>query len=136
MYLTDVGLASYLLGIKDVTQVPRDPIFGGLFENMVILEALKARYNSGNEAELYYFRDSGGLEIDLLLNRGRKLYPFEIKAARTFNASFTKGLKKFMTFAENVTSPTILYAGTMNPTIHDVNFVNFKDTAKLITSVN
>lgn len=103
---------------------------------MVILEALKARYNSGNEAELYYFRDSGGLEIDLLLNRGRKLYPFEIKAARTFNASFTKGLKKFMTFAENVTSPTILYAGTMNPTIHDVNFANFKDTAKLITSVN
>ena len=135
VYFTDVGLAAYLLGIKDPAQVARDPVFGGLFENLVVLEALKGRYNLGQEAELYYFRDTNGAEIDLILNRGQKLYPFEVKAARTFNPSFMKGLKKFMAFAEGATSPTLVYAGDMTPTVHDVAFVNFKDVGNIINRI-
>ncbi len=132
VYFTDVGLAAYLLGIKNPDQVARDPVFGGLFENLVVLEVLKSRYNQGQESELYYFRDTKGLEIDLLLNRGQQLYPFEIKAARTFDPSFVKGLKKFMTLADGATSPTIVYAGDMNPVIHGVAFANFKDIGAII----
>jgi predicted AAA+ superfamily ATPase len=80
IYFTDVGLAVYLLGINSAEQVSRDPLMGGLFENMVVAEALKQRYNSGKEAELYYFRDQKGFEIDLILNEGRHLIPVEIKS--------------------------------------------------------
>lgn len=132
VYFTDVGLAAYLLGIKNPDQAARDPVFGGLFENLVVVEALKSRYNLGQESGLYHFRDTKGLEVDLLLNLGQKLYPFEIKSARTFDSSFARGLEKFMTFAEGATAPTVIYAGDMNPVIHDVGFANFKEIGKII----
>lgn len=132
IYFTDVGLATYLLGIENITQVARDPLFGGLFENMVVLEALKARYNQGKEPELYYFRDKQGLEIDLILNRGRQLLPVEIKSAMTYDLSFAGNLRKFTSIASNTVSPTVIYAGDIATEVKGVDFVNFRDTANVI----
>jgi len=134
IYFTEVGLAAYLLGIESPAQAARDPLFGGLFENMVVLEALKARCNIGKEPELYYFRDKRGLEVDLILNKGRTLRPIEIKSARTYDASFTQPLKKFVAFAGSVSQPSIVYAGDLTPTINGIRFVNFADTADIITA--
>lgn len=135
VYFTDVGLATYLLGIENVSQVARDPLFGGLFENMVIVEALKARYNMGKEPELYYFRDKQGLEIDLILNQGRRLLPMEIKSAMTYDLSFAHNLQKFVAIAKDTYSPTVIYAGAMAPVVHGVAFANFKDTGKIISAM-
>lgn len=134
IYFSDVGLATYLLGIENITQVARDPLFGGLFENMVIAEALKARYNIGKEPELYYFRDKQGLEVDLILNHGRRLLPLEIKAGMTYDTSFASNLQKFVKFAKDTYSPTVIYSGTMTPVVQGVKFANFKDTGKIITT--
>ena len=132
VYFTDVGLAAYLLGIENIIQVARDPLSGGLFENMVVLEALKARCNQGKEPELYYFRDKQGLEIDLILNQGRHLLPIEIKSAMTYDFSFAKGLQKFISIAKDTYSPTVVYAGDMNPEVQGIKFTNFRDVAKVI----
>lgn len=133
LYFSEVGLASYLLGIKDVTQVARDPLLGGLFENMVVLEALKARYNAGKEGELYFFRDSKGMEIDLLLNENRELMPMEIKAARSYNPDFTGAIAKFRSLVPNSRPGAVIYSGDLTPTIQETRFVNFADTADVIT---
>ena len=45
VYFCDTGLAAYLLGIETPEQMQRDPLMGNLFENLVVCEALKARYN-------------------------------------------------------------------------------------------
>ena len=47
LYFHDVGLAAFLLGLENEIQVGRDPLRGNLFENLVVLEALKYRYNRG-----------------------------------------------------------------------------------------
>lgn len=134
IYFTEVGLAAYLLGIESPAQAARDPLFGGLFENMVVLEALKARCNAGKEPELYYFRDKRGLEVDLILNKGRTLRPIEIKSARTFDASFTRPLEKFVSLAGSISLPSIVYAGDLTPTVNGVRFLNFADTAELVAA--
>jgi predicted AAA+ superfamily ATPase len=86
IYFTDVGLAVSLLGIDSLYQVARDPLLGGLFENLVVMEAVKARYNRGKtQPELYYFRVQGRDEVDLIINEKRKLIPVEIKAGMTFD---------------------------------------------------
>ena len=59
-YFYDVGLAAFLLGIENNNQISRDPLRGSLFENMVIVEALKFRFNQGKKSNLYFFRDSKG----------------------------------------------------------------------------
>jgi predicted AAA+ superfamily ATPase len=135
IYFTDVGLAAYLLGISSAEQISRDPLMGGLFENMVVAEALKQRYNSGKEAELYYFRDQKGFEIDLILNAGRQLFPMEIKAARTYNASLADNVRKFALIAELAKNPAVIYAGNEHGSINNVNFANFKNTSRLIENL-
>lgn len=111
IYFTDVGLASYLLRIENRDQIARDPLVGGLFENLVVLEALKARYNAGLSPDLYYFRDSSGLEIDLILDQARQLHAFEIKSSRTWNSAFGKNMEKFRERISALLSSTVIYAG-------------------------
>lgn len=96
LYFYDVGLASYLLGLEDENQMSRDPLRGHLFENLVIIEALKHRYNQGKRSNLYFYRDSNGNEVDLIAENGRKLSAIEIKAGATVNPDYFKGLKSFM----------------------------------------
>jgi uncharacterized protein len=88
LYFYDVGLACWLLGLRSADQVARDPLFGSLFENLVIMEALKARFNQGESAEMYFFRDATGNEVDLLIPAGRKLRAVEIKAGATVNTDY------------------------------------------------
>ena len=132
IYFYDTGLASYLLGIKNAEQVYRDPLVGNLFENMVILEILKAQYARGMEKSLYYFRDSKGFEIDLVIADGRNIIPVEIKSAATYNKDFSKNLKKFCEFANNANTPSVVYSGELEVETEGVKYVNFKNCGNLI----
>jgi hypothetical protein len=95
LYFYDVGLACWLLGLRSAEQVARDPLWGSLFENFVIMEAMKDRLNAGESAQMYFYRDSEGNEVDLLLPTAGKLHAIEIKAGATVNPDYFKGLKTF-----------------------------------------
>lgn len=92
LYFHDVGLAAWLLGLRQPEQVARDPLLGGLFENLVVMEALKSRYNRGETGEMYFYRDANGQEVDLLLPEGRRFKAVEIKAGATVNPDYFRGL--------------------------------------------
>jgi predicted AAA+ superfamily ATPase len=132
IYFTEVGLATWLLGIETPAQAARDPLFGGLFENMVVLEAMKAKLNAGREAELYFFRDQRGLEVDLIARRGRRLMPIEIKGGMTYDPWFAKNLKAFMKLADTAESPAVIYAGEDTAFSEGVEYTNFRNTARVI----
>lgn len=110
-YFTDVGLLCYILGIEKPEHVIRDPLVGSIFENLVVIEALKERFNQGKKANLYFFRDSNGNEVDLLLEEGRRLIPFEIKSAQTFSSHLTKNIKKFRDISRQVEDAYLIYNG-------------------------
>lgn len=131
LYFTEVGLAAYLLEIRKPEQVSRDPLMGSLFENMVVIEALKHRYNAGRDADLYFFRDQSGMEIDLIKSDHRELTPMEIKAARTFDPSFLKSLRSFQALDDRIKPGALIYAGDQEQTYKDVELINFKNMASL-----
>ena len=110
-YFSDTGLLTYLLDIEKVSQVRRDPLIGNIFENLVVLEALKTRYNQGMTANLYFFRDSAGHEIDLLFKSGRELTGIEIKAASTWHHRFKNGLNHFSENNSPLNHRYIVYSG-------------------------
>lgn len=132
LYFYEPGLAAYLLGIKNPGQVSRDPLVGNLFENMVILEVLKTQFNKGMEKSLFYFRDSKGFEIDLIIADGRQIIPVEIKSAATYNREFSKNLKKMCSFAHNAISPTVVYSGDLEVVSDNIRYINFKNCGNLI----
>jgi len=100
IYFYDTGLVSYLLGLKIKDQVFRDPLRGGLFENFVIIEILKFFLNSGIRPELFFYRDSHNVEVDLLIRNGNSILPVEIKSSSTFSPKFVESINKFKKTAE------------------------------------
>ena len=127
IYFTDVGLASYLLGIESPALATRDPLIGNLFENMVVIEALKARLNAGKEPELYFYRDNKGNEVDLLFRQNRQLIPIEIKSAMTFNPEFAKGIALFQKIASSTQKGYVIYAGNLTPELSHASVLHFTD---------
>jgi len=133
IYFNDVGLASYLLGIQNETQLSRDPLRGHLFENAVILELKKHRLNQGLDPHLFYYRDIQKNEVDILYKKGHELVPIEIKSSKTFHPEFTKKLKVFQEMAqERSPEAYLIYAGEMEQRIHNIHLLNFKNAIQAV----
>lgn len=92
LYFYDVGLASHLLGAHDPAHLQLHPLRGALFENLVVIEALKYFWHRGRRAALHFYRDGDGNEVDLLLERADGVFPVEIKAGETVNPDYFRGL--------------------------------------------
>lgn len=129
VYFSEPGLASWQLGIRDARQAVRDPTFGGLFENMVVVEALKTRLNAGRTPDLYFIRDQHGTEIDLVIEDSGVLHLFEIKSSASFSPDFTKNLVTLRKAIPGVASATVVYGGDSPAGVHDILFVPFRDLA-------
>lgn len=112
LYFHDVGLASWLLGIENVGQIATHPLRGPLFENLVIAEVMKYRFNTVRQPNLFFYRDSSGLEVDLIYPMGNQLLPIEIKAGQTVTASQVEPIEKFMrVFPGQAAPPLLVYGG-------------------------
>ncbi len=92
VYMVDTGLACHLLRIDEPGQLLAHPLRGALFETLIVTEMLKRRFNAGRAANLFFYRDVVGSEINLVLEYANGLYPIEIKAAATYAASFARSL--------------------------------------------
>lgn len=92
LYFYDTGLASALMGIQNSQQIELHPFKGALFENMIIVDFLKRRFNKAKPNNLYFWRDNLGKEIDLLINSGEGIIPVEIKSGQTVINNFFKGV--------------------------------------------
>lgn len=128
-YFVDTGLLAYLLGINKADQVTRDPLVGQLFENLIVLEALKARYNQGLDSNLYFYRDSHGKEIDLLHATGRDLIAAEIKSASTFNNSFKKNLLDFNEKQAPLKNAYVIYSGDRIEFSDGIEAIDFREVS-------
>ena len=115
LYFVDTGLAAFLLGIRDPEHLSIHAARGALFENFVISELLKRRYNQGLPSNLYFWRNNTGEEVDVVIEQGEKLMPVEIKSSQTFNTDFLAGLKRWTQFAGDAAlPPQLVYGGDDN----------------------
>lgn len=116
VYFFDTGLACSLLGIENRAQLQSHYARGALFENFIIVETMKRLLHQGVlRPNLYFWRDSSGHEVDLLIERGGKLFPCEIKSAETVNDAFFKNINVFNNISDTPASQTyLIYGGSEN----------------------
>lgn len=125
LYFADAGLAAFLLGIHTAEQASRDPLRGNLYENLIVADVQKQLCNAGTRPELYFYRDTHGNEVDLLVRHGRALLPVEIKSSRTFSLDFLKGISRFKAAAgHGVADGFVLFNGENAHAVHGVQVVN------------
>ena len=112
LYFLDAGLMAYLLGIRDTGTLSTHASRGALFETLVVSEWNKRQYNTGQVAELYFWRDSAGHEVDLLIPDGNRFMPVEIKSGTTFSADWSAALRKLSAlFGDAALPPGIIDGG-------------------------
>lgn len=112
LYFLDTGLAAWLLGVKDTDTLNTHAQRGALFETLVVTEFIKQRFNDGQPAALYFWRDNTGHEVDLLFEVGDRLQAVEIKSGATFVSDWRRALDKWQSFAgEAALPPWLVYGG-------------------------
>jgi predicted AAA+ superfamily ATPase len=112
LYFHDVGLAAWLLGIRTAEQLTTHPLRGHLFESFIIADLLKTLRNKGETGDLYFWRDSNGVEVDVIVERGNNLIPIEIKAGKTVHPESFGNLERWLALAgSRACEPTLVYAG-------------------------
>ena len=130
IYFTETGLAAYLVGIRESSQLFSHPLLGNLFENMVVMEALKCRLNKGEEPDMWFYRNATGtMEVDLLLEHDGGLFPYEIKSSSTYSDKMSRHLAEFAEMVPDARKGLVVYSGK---TYDDVA-INFADAEKWMT---
>ena len=132
LYFHDVGLAAHLLGIEHAGQLVTHPLRGSLFENMIVVEALKHRFNRGRSSNLSFFRDRRGLECDLLCTNGDSFAAIEIKSGATINSDFFSALGKVAELVPNVTVRAVVHGGTQRQSRSAGEAIPLADFAALL----
>ena len=133
LYFIDTGIAAWLLGIRTEEQMTFHAQRGALFENLVVTEFLKSRFNEGRQADIYFWRDSKGLEIDLLLEDGGNLTPVEIKSGQTVASDFMTSLRKWCELSGIPDRPALLvYGGTTSFANGNISIVPWRNLAALV----
>jgi len=92
LYFLDTGLLCYLLRIRTPEDLVSHALRGAIFETFVVSELLKNYHNRGEQPDLYFWRDSAGHEVDLIIERGDRLIPVEVKSGETVAGDFFRAL--------------------------------------------
>ncbi len=112
LYFLDTGLACWLLGIRSEQVLALHPLRGALFENWVVGEFIKARYNQGLPTDLYFWRDNNGLEADLIFEQGNRLQMVEIKSGQSITSDTIRAGQRATRMAEDeALTPWLIYGG-------------------------
>jgi len=123
LYFLDTGLLSYLLRIRSAEDLRIHSHFGSIFESYIISELLKNYTNRGEEHPIYFWRDSTGNEIDIIIDQGDELIPVEIKAGQTIASDFFKVIKLWRKFSGKPEHPAALVYGGDTSLVRSDTFV-------------
>ena len=128
LYFLDAGLMAWLLGIRDAQSLSTHAARGALFETWVVSERFKQKYNAGETADLYFWRDSLGHEVDLLEETAAGLLATEIKSGATFASDWLDGVNKWRTLAGDcAATPSLIFGGDESFEREQCHVVSWRD---------
>jgi len=131
LYFYDTGLLCYLLKISNVDQILTHPFKGSLFENMMISEYVKRMHHKNALQDIWFWRDSAGHEVDLVVQDGLTLNAIEFKSTQTVMPDLFKGLQYFEQLTKKVhLTKTLVYAGDDNQKRSVADVLSWKDFGK------
>lgn len=133
LYFNDPGLACYLLDIESPKQLDRDKMRGNIFENYIVMEVIKHRYNQGLEGGVFFYRDSNQNEVDILLKQEGEITAIEVKSAMTYSPNFEKTLKQIDSWINvPIANKVVVYTGDFENTAGEIKIINHKNLYQML----
>lgn len=137
LYFCDPGLACYLLDIESPRQLERDKMKGAIFENYVVMEVIKHRYNQGLLNGVYFYRDSNQNEVDILLKQEGEITAIEIKSSMTFHVSFNRHISRLSEWIKTpVSQKLVVYTGDFENTMGDIKLINYSHLQRFLPQIH
>lgn len=128
LYFYDTGLACNLLQISNTKQLDLHFAKGNLFENFILNQLLKKRYNEAKTSNLYFWRDNHGKEIDCIVQKANSLIPIEIKSSATYQKEHFKNMNYWNKLADNNKENSYLvYAGKNDAILPYGNLISWNN---------
>lgn len=132
LHWLDSGLCCRLLAIQDADHLATHPARGAIFESWVFSELLKGRYQRGESANLFFWRNHVGEEVDLLADHGQTLLPIECKSGATIAGDWLNGLSRWVALAGAESEPPVLvHGGTSAGLREGVHLIPWRDISSL-----
>lgn len=122
LYFLDPAVVCAITRQPDGRSALAGAMGGAFFEGLVISEALKVFASKGKKADIFFWRSHDGLEVDLIIQIGQKLYPIEIKLTATPTLRHIDPLNRFKAVAGKDAADTgLLVCRTDKPTPMPLN---------------
>lgn len=137
LHFVDSGLACHLLGIRNAEQLRAHPLRGAIFESWVVAEVFKSLLNRGLSPDLHHYRETRGVEVDLLITAAGQVSAVEMKSGATIAAPWFANLDRFverMNNANNVMRQFIVYGGDEGQSRSNCTVLPWRDVEKLTAS--
>lgn len=130
----DTGLVCWLLGLRSAEQLQNHPLRGAIFESWVISEVVKHRANAGERGGVYFYRDRGGTEADLLVETADGMIVIEAKAGQTIAKDMLSPVMRVRDILSGVAEPrpVLVYGGDQKQSRQNVTIVPWTRLAELV----
>jgi len=129
IYLTDVGTLCYLSGLKESEHAASGPMGGVIFETAVFMEIMKRIIHRGENPQVYFWRTTAGMEVDIVIESGGQLIPIEAKLSATPRPAMATGIKAFQKdFPDKAYAGYVIHPGDVRlPLGHNITALPFFD---------
>jgi hypothetical protein len=136
LHFFDSGIACYLLGIREPDQLFQHPLRGAIFESWVISEIFKATVHGGIQPRIFHYRETRGLEIDLIIEKAKGMDAVEIKSGATVSEDFFKNLEIFSDRLKKAALKRpirnhVVYGGDLSQKRSKAQVLSWRDVHKL-----
>lgn len=126
IYFYDSGLLCHLLGLQDDAKLRTSDKYGMVFENFIIAEKVKYKAHRQMDPNMFFFRDSNGLEVDLLeIKENGETEMMEIKSGKTFKPEFLTSMKKLKALDPTL-KMNLVYDGSESATLSEYRVMNWR----------
>lgn len=132
LYFTDTGLLCNLLRLESKEDLLLSPHKGAVVESFAVAELLKSRYNNAKKAQLSFFRDAKGFEVDTIAD-WKHTYAIEIKSNSDTEAKLSANTRKYVDLrSDTKCNGKVFYLGDITCTINGIQYVSWHDWDSLI----
>jgi len=112
IYISDSGLASFMVGINKFQMDYQEPLQGALFETYVAQNLFAIVSSRWKEAQLYFWSVQGRHEVDFIIEVGRSCLAIEVKSSARWQKRDLSGLEAFLGATPHCRAAVLCYNGT------------------------
>ncbi len=129
LYFIDPGLMCYLLRLDSKEELLLDAHKGAAVETMAVSELLKKRFNNGKKAQLTFFRDKNGFEVDTIAD-WKHTFAIEVKSSSDTEKRMSSNVRKYIALRSDDSKGQVYYLGDLTCNVNDIQYVSWKDWAE------